>query len=237
MKKSKHFFETILTTTILFFIISSCSKEDASLSPTACFSTNSIYYKINDVVSFKNCSQNFDRVEWNFGDGSSSTLTEPSHVYEKKGTYEIILTLYKGNTSSKISKKIFVSITPYLYTSGIISKWKNIPTKFNHVICSFYLYSSDLSEFIDYMGNRTIPISELNGTLGGSTFAVKAINNQRTDYKIKFILFGYNDVNSITEPLDSFVSDNVNIFNGAKVPSDNYNLKHIELTNDIYLTY
>src|SRR5688572_1653696 len=93
---------------ILAIGLTSCKKkepvaEPAIKSPVACYNSSTRLVKINDVVTFQNCSENFDRVEWNFGDGTSSTISEPSHIYDKRGIFEAVLTVFKGSASSKIS--------------------------------------------------------------------------------------------------------------------------------------
>ena len=44
------------------------------------------------TVNFINNSQNATSYQWNFGDGGTSTMSDPSHVYENVGTYDITLT-------------------------------------------------------------------------------------------------------------------------------------------------
>ncbi len=45
-----------------------------------------------EEVAFKNNSENyFSRFVWYFGDGDSSSLTEPVHIYKHPGSYEVML--------------------------------------------------------------------------------------------------------------------------------------------------
>ncbi|MCB0707116.1 MAG: PKD domain-containing protein [Saprospiraceae bacterium] len=44
------------------------------------------------VVDFSNLSGGADSFEWNFGDGSISNETDPSHTYLCPGTYDVVLT-------------------------------------------------------------------------------------------------------------------------------------------------
>jgi PKD repeat protein len=43
------------------------------------------------VVDFENISMGYDTLLWEFGDGNSSTLEEPTHEYESEDTYEVTL--------------------------------------------------------------------------------------------------------------------------------------------------
>lgn len=47
-------------------------------------------------ISFTNQSQNFTSCLWDFGDGNTSTGTNPSHIYTSGGVYTITLIAYNG---------------------------------------------------------------------------------------------------------------------------------------------
>ncbi len=61
-------------------------------------------------VNFTNNSTNYSGITWNFGDGSTSTLASPSHIYTYPGTYIVKLNLKgygdcaAGNTKNVIIK-------------------------------------------------------------------------------------------------------------------------------------
>lgn len=51
--------------------------------------------------------------EWNFGDGTTSNLKNPSHIFENSGDYTVSLTAYSdGGCSSSISKPIHIETNP-----------------------------------------------------------------------------------------------------------------------------
>jgi PKD repeat protein len=53
---------------------------------------------------------------WNFGDGNTSTLQNPSHTYAAAGTYTVTLTVTDNNgASDSISKTVTVSLEIYVY--------------------------------------------------------------------------------------------------------------------------
>ncbi|MBQ6984495.1 MAG: PKD domain-containing protein [Paludibacteraceae bacterium] len=62
-----------------------CKKVDVdfSYSPTE--------PKAGETVKFSNLSSSGEEWEWAFGDGSTSTLKAPSHIYKKPGTYRVSL--------------------------------------------------------------------------------------------------------------------------------------------------
>ncbi|NNF01391.1 MAG: PKD domain-containing protein, partial [Bacteroidia bacterium] len=58
--------------------------------PFTAFSYNNVCF--GDTVFFTNTSTIATSYSWNFGDGNSSTLTDPFHVYNAPGDYTVVLT-------------------------------------------------------------------------------------------------------------------------------------------------
>jgi gliding motility-associated-like protein len=58
------------------------------------------------IVTFTNQSVNYSKIEWNFGDGTTSTELNPSHFYSSAGTFNAVLTITSpsGCTSQKTQK-------------------------------------------------------------------------------------------------------------------------------------
>ena len=58
------------------------------------------------LVNFTNASTNYERMNWDFGDGNTSTLTNPSHYYTIAGTYfaKLVVTGPGGCTDSLIQR-------------------------------------------------------------------------------------------------------------------------------------
>jgi PKD repeat protein len=54
------------------------------------------YDALVPYVHFENRSNGGSRYEWDFGDGSNSEIAHPDHVYKKKGTYQVMLTVTNG---------------------------------------------------------------------------------------------------------------------------------------------
>ncbi|MBT3243088.1 MAG: PKD domain-containing protein [Bacteroidetes bacterium] len=72
-------------------IFSSCKKDEPLADPIASFQ-----YAVSETdyleVILTNYSQNATSYSWNFGDGETSTESDPTHVYAEAGSYEITLT-------------------------------------------------------------------------------------------------------------------------------------------------
>ena len=78
-------------------------------------------------------NKNFSKIFWNFGDGTSSNIENPSHVYATAGTYNVTLTL-RGDSSCILSSKtksIIIYGKPnadFNYTDNCI----NLPIQFTN---------------------------------------------------------------------------------------------------------
>ena len=59
-------------------------------------------------VSFLNESERADRYEWDFGDGSSSSLASPTHRYASSGNYLVRLKAIKDDRSKIKEKRIII---------------------------------------------------------------------------------------------------------------------------------
>ncbi|WP_417589798.1 PKD domain-containing protein [Owenweeksia hongkongensis] len=76
----------------------------------------------NYEANFKNYSSNTDTYEWDFGDGSTSNLQEPTHSFPDTGTYKVQLISISSdcNRRDTLTKIVTFSdtvITPNVFTS------------------------------------------------------------------------------------------------------------------------
>jgi len=72
-------------------------------------------------VDFTNTSINASNYTWSFGDGDSSLLTDPSHVFDPKGDYTVILTATHGNCVDTMSVVIHVESDSYIFVPNFFS--------------------------------------------------------------------------------------------------------------------
>ncbi|WMN12138.1 PKD domain-containing protein [Marivirga salinae] len=87
--------------------------EITTSSPTADFvsSSEGLTYP-GDEVNFEYISKGATAFEWNFGDGNTSTLENPSHIYTEGGTYDVSLTITSPDgTDTKIKEKL-IKVVP-----------------------------------------------------------------------------------------------------------------------------
>lgn len=75
------------------------------------------------TATFTNRSYDATSYNWDFGDGSSSTLENPAHTYAEAGIYTVVLTATRGNASATASTQVTISGT--LAASDLIGgAWK-----------------------------------------------------------------------------------------------------------------
>ena len=77
--------------TVCFALIA-CKKTDISFTYTP------ETPRAGETVRFANHSSSGQDWEWTFGDGSTSSLKSPSHVYKQPGTYRVVLKVDKKNS-------------------------------------------------------------------------------------------------------------------------------------------
>ena len=101
-----------LLSLVAILILFSCHKEQGTKQlsgpVTACFTCPKDTFYVGDTVSFGNCSLNADTFLYLFGDGGSSSLHSPMHIFAQSGSYVVSLRVAKQNQSNTISKTIFI---------------------------------------------------------------------------------------------------------------------------------
>jgi len=69
------------------------------------------YCSAPQSIKFEGSSTlNVDSYSWDFGDGSSSTLKNPTHTYTQPGNYTVSLKVTGCNLTNTISKSAFINI-------------------------------------------------------------------------------------------------------------------------------
>lgn len=87
---------------LVLFFLGSCARPIAKYT-----------YQQNEVeapseITFNNESQKAESYEWDFGDGTTSQLENPSHRYLLSGKYDVHLVARKGNKQNKSKQTIIV---------------------------------------------------------------------------------------------------------------------------------
>lgn len=104
------------------FLLTSCIKQ-----PTASFSVSKTSPKTGESIYFTNTSLDADSYEWDFGDGTSSTLANPSHTYYSSGSKLVSLTAYSKNRKKSASSTALVDVKAI----GDVMFWTDESTTYN----------------------------------------------------------------------------------------------------------
>lgn len=115
--------------TVQLFADDGCSYDTTSIditvngAPFVDFSSTPDSVCVNEEFTFTNLSGALAGMTWDFGDGNSSTLTNPSHSYTTTGTYNVTLTGISATNGcpGSITKPVVVSINPianFTFTPG-----------------------------------------------------------------------------------------------------------------------
>jgi len=94
-------FTAITVASLLLFAFTGCKKDDP---PTANFT-----YQVAELsVSFTYAGTDAESYSWDFGDGNSSTVQNPSHTYGAGGTYTVVLTATNEDGDDEESQDVLV---------------------------------------------------------------------------------------------------------------------------------
>ena len=81
----------------------------AAAGPVASFTPSAVSGTVPLTVSFTNTSTSATSYLWSFGDGTSSTVAQPSHTFTTTGTFNVTLVASDGTTSTLASSTITVT--------------------------------------------------------------------------------------------------------------------------------
>jgi PKD repeat protein len=130
--------------------------------PVASFTMSSSSISVGGSVTFTNTSQNMDRCEWDFGDGETSTQTNPVHTFDEAGTYKVNLRVFSvQDVESDIATGTVTVTQPTIL-------WVNVYTFDEDPIasCSVTLYST----FDDWNNSENPLASATTNSSGRAVF-------------------------------------------------------------------
>ncbi|MFO8088004.1 MAG: PKD domain-containing protein [Bacteroidales bacterium] len=112
-----HTFINAGTYDVKLIVSDTCSSDTithtihVSPPPVADFSSSKDTICAGETVNFTNLSVNPANISWDFDDGSSSNLTNPSHTYTNSGTYDVKMIIQEQGTLcyDSIIKTVYVS--------------------------------------------------------------------------------------------------------------------------------
>ncbi len=92
----------------------------AEVAPLASFAVTPRAPVAGVPVTFEDNSSNAMSYLWNFGDGTTSTLSNPTHTYNTPGRYTITLTVMNGGESSMTTREIYVTSASTVWTPRLV---------------------------------------------------------------------------------------------------------------------
>ncbi len=98
-----------------FALATSCHKNDGgtpSNKPSAKFSISGYELPTPSTITFINISSNATSYEWNFGDGFTSTLFNPTHSYSFSGSYLLRLKATGPGGADSVCKLVTIEAPP-----------------------------------------------------------------------------------------------------------------------------
>ena len=137
MKKELKKFALVAMAGVL--ALSACTKDDPdysyndgsgsggggdTYSPSAYFGVSPIYITTSTTVEFDNLSSNAYNYRWEFGDGTSSTMYEPTHRYSTPGTKTVTLYAYNNNNDmDSYTKDVRVDAYSAYISRIVVTDW------------------------------------------------------------------------------------------------------------------
>ncbi len=92
---------------LLLFALSGCKREKEAIADFS-------FSKDNEVspctVTFVNLCSDADQFHWDFGDGRTSSLKDPTHTYYRSGSFKVILTA--NNQTSSSARETTITVAP-----------------------------------------------------------------------------------------------------------------------------
>jgi large repetitive protein len=115
-----HTFTQAGTYTVSLFANDGCGFDTTTAiitvfpSPTVAFSSEPDSVCIDQLFTFTNLSSGLASVTWDFGDGNTSLLYDPTHTYTASGTYQVTLTgiSQTNGCAASVTHPVVVSTNP-----------------------------------------------------------------------------------------------------------------------------
>lgn len=96
-------------------------------TPEAYFYTNTVTPDVGQEVFFTNDSQNANRFDWDFGDGSFSDVESPVHIFQATGTYEVTLKAISKSGEVSTSTLLLDVMIPTLLEIEVLEYYEEYP--------------------------------------------------------------------------------------------------------------
>lgn len=94
----------------LFFLVACGPDEKDDPKPDANFSISGYESQLPATITFINTSTNATTYSWDFGDGTTSTMSNPTHTYTLAGTYILRLKATGPDGADSVCKLVSLDV-------------------------------------------------------------------------------------------------------------------------------
>ncbi len=213
MMKNINYLFYIFFATMVFY--AGCKKETAPKPVLKSeFTSNKTTVQQGDTVSFTNLSQEAFAYQWYFGDGGTSTLENPEHVYDSAGGFKVLLRAIGSFRADSSYGYITVKpLNPKIIHEGkkideisLGDKWSKVQTVLPPVDTNYYF--SYLPKYGLYSNLIYYPKI---GIVAGFLSATGIVADSDSVYEV-FVVVPYHGVTSKGATIGSTLSDVMKIY-------------------------
>ena len=104
----------ILSLLLLAIILVNCSDDNEPLLPLSDFQ----FLVEGSVVTFNGTVENTTSINWDFGDGNTSTEEDPVYAFASPGTYNVVMTVSGPNGTFSETKRVTILPTLDILLTG-----------------------------------------------------------------------------------------------------------------------
>ncbi|MDX8339541.1 PKD domain-containing protein [Draconibacterium sp. IB214405] len=160
-----------------------------TLNPVAAFTANTTTINQGDEVYFSDQSGNSPTSwKWEFGDGETSTIQNPSHTYITTGIYTVKLVVSNGFGIDSLMKQNYITVNSFLPIADFTVN-KTVIDEGEEVVFSDLSTNSPLSWKWEFGDGETSTIqnpSHIYSTAGIYSVKLTATNNFGSDSNVKY---------------------------------------------------
>ncbi|MFA7273062.1 MAG: PKD domain-containing protein [Crocinitomicaceae bacterium] len=123
LQNPNHSYDFPGTYTVCLIVDNGCSDTLCQTFTVSCTIPNANFTSLVGIggsVDFTNTTAPVaDSISWNFGDGNTSNINNPTHVYTSSGNYQVCLNIYDTCGTDSLCTSIFVDV--FAYVEDILS--------------------------------------------------------------------------------------------------------------------
>lgn len=190
--------------------------------PQALFAYLPLLPVVNDTLTFQNLSVNATAYKWLFGDGDSSALANPQHVFTAAGAYPVKLIAYNGSLTDTTVISIKITSSP----NALFAYTPALPLV------------NDTVKFTNFSLNSTSCHWSFGDGSASTNINPQHIYTKTGNYAVQLIAYGNNLADTLTEYVKvSSATLPVKLVSFTATPVKGYNQLQWSTTAEINTSY